>query len=420
MTFRSMSGVPDTITTFDAIRELRRQLPEAIILGHRRPHTGSAVLFVDETSLPTGSFKYRSAVSVLNSAKSGGDTELVAASSGNFGLALASVVAGSGIRVTLVVPFACPNVKVEAMRRSGAEVVLVPGEFADAADEALKIAKRRHSRLVSPDNDPFVIAGAASLAFDVFTRLALERDSDHNVVNMFSPYVGGGSFAGLIKGWEAAAVFVDNYAIPRANFVAVTFGETSETWSAGLKDRTIVRSDPTKRHFEVFAGDVEDGSPAFSFVGGDYELTRPVDEIAIEDATYFAWKRWNLKVETTAAATIAAALHHHMPTGVNVAVISGGNVDERQWRQVINRARRRIDRERVIPFGLGSSRYRPGWVKRDEQVAKQGNEPEVAWVTELNETGGVDDARALQAFGLLPLDPTVVRDRFFRDHGIAR
>jgi threonine dehydratase len=350
MVYRSLTGLPSLEEVRVAAQDVAQAMPGGRqMLRMRLPFSERLILCADETANPTNNFKYRSAISVIRSAQRLGDKKLVAVTSGNFGFALAQAAqdlagsVGDPVEVLLVLPASSPPAKVDPLRKLGAEVIQVDGEFDDAVRHAHGVAREQGIRLVSPDNDRFVIAGAASLAVDLFLGGLPAKD---NVLNIFSPYVGGGSFAGLIKGWEAAVLLAPSISpspiVPAVNFIAVTYAENEGHWPAALGDRTILRDPAGRPGLSVFAGDVEEGSPAFNAVGAAYELTCGVGAKSIDDGMLAAWQHLHLNVEATAGATLAAALRHAMPVGTNVAILAGGNVEPAEFARALESAGNRV------------------------------------------------------------------------------
>jgi threonine dehydratase len=123
-----------------------------------------------------------------------GEPGIVVASGGNAGLAQAFAARELGIRATVFVPEAAPQVKVDRIRRYGAEVRLVGREFAEAQAAAVAYADEAGAAFAHAYDQPDVAAGAGTLAEEL---LADEPSIDTIVVA-----VGGG---GLYAGVAAAA-----------------------------------------------------------------------------------------------------------------------------------------------------------------------------------------------------------------------
>ncbi|MTV27298.1 pyridoxal-phosphate dependent enzyme [Nitriliruptoraceae bacterium ZYF776] len=141
---------------------------------------------------PTGSFKVRGATNLL----AGADVPaagVVAASGGNFGLAVAHAARALGHRATIVVPDTSPPAKREPLAALGADVEVVPGVYADALAHADRMVAATGALRAHAYDDALVVAGQGTVAVEVVADLP---DVDTIVVA-----VGGG---GLVAGVCAA------------------------------------------------------------------------------------------------------------------------------------------------------------------------------------------------------------------------
>lgn len=117
-----------------------------------------------ETLNPIRSFKGRGAGLLVSGCREG--SELICASAGNFGQAMAFACRARGIRLTVYAARAANALKVERMRRLGAEVVPEGGDF-DAAKLAGKDAARvRGVRFVEDGLDLETIEGAGTMGLE--------------------------------------------------------------------------------------------------------------------------------------------------------------------------------------------------------------------------------------------------------------
>ncbi len=153
--------------------------------------TGAQVFCKQEHLQRTGSFKERGARNALaqlapDQARAG----VIAASAGNHALGLAWHGHLLGIPVTVVMPRFAPLVKVARCRQFGAVVVLHGDTYEEARREADRLAAERQLTYIHPFDDPQVIAGQGTLAFEI-----LEQVTDAAAVLI--PVGGGGLLAGM-------------------------------------------------------------------------------------------------------------------------------------------------------------------------------------------------------------------------------
>ena len=156
---------------------------------------GVELTIASETFQFTGSFKLRAA---YNLAAKVSEQQIITASSGNFGQAMAYACRLLGKSCTIVMPATSAQVKVDAVREFGGTVDLIDvREISRAARVAQLAAENPDAYVASAYDDPLVIEGNASLGAEL---AALAREFDYVV----APVGGGGLTSGLIKGLREA------------------------------------------------------------------------------------------------------------------------------------------------------------------------------------------------------------------------
>ena len=148
---------------------------------------GAEVLLKLENLQVTGSFKVRGAINKL--ATLGGYDRVVAASSGNHGLAVAYGAERFGIAATVFVPEGASPAKIAAMKRRGAEVRVHGDDCVVAEQQARAFADAEGCPYLSPYNDVDVMAGQGTVGIELAEQA---QTLDAVVVSL-----GGG---GLISG----------------------------------------------------------------------------------------------------------------------------------------------------------------------------------------------------------------------------
>ena len=139
-----------------------------------------------------GSFKARGAHNLLLTCDvpSAG---VVAASGGNFGLAIAHAAGRLGHHATIFVPEVSSPAKVQRLRALGAEVRVGGAFYADAYDASVEHANTTGALLAHAYDHPAVVAGAGTCAAEFE-----EQGPDVTAVVVA---VGGGGLIGGIAGW---------------------------------------------------------------------------------------------------------------------------------------------------------------------------------------------------------------------------
>jgi threonine dehydratase len=149
-----------------------------------------------ESAQHSHSFKWRGAFNAVIARLERGTPKLarlVTASAGNHGRALAAAAETFGLPLSVFTPAEAPQVKLMAIARHGAELRACP-DYDEAERRAKAFASETGAAFISPYSDPDVIAGAATVALEIFEDAA---DTDMLLVP-----IGGG---GLISGAGAVA-----------------------------------------------------------------------------------------------------------------------------------------------------------------------------------------------------------------------
>src|SRR5690625_4194516 len=152
----------------------------------------NTVLLKREDAQPVFSFKVRGAYNKMahlspEQLKHG----VIAASAGNHAQGVALAARRLGCRAVIVMPITAPQLKVEAVKRFGGEVVVVGDSFTDAYAYACELQAREHLIFVHPFDDPDVIAGQGTVAMEILHQRQEPLDA------VFVPVGGGGLIAGV-------------------------------------------------------------------------------------------------------------------------------------------------------------------------------------------------------------------------------
>jgi threonine dehydratase len=152
---------------------------------------GNQIFLKREDQQPVHSFKLRGAYNKLvNLSEQQILHGVIAASAGNHAQGLALAAHKMGIKATIVMPITTPEIKVENVRRYGAEVRLVGKSFNEAQQAVMEFAKAENKTVVHPFDDVDIIAGQGTVAKELLQQLP------HTQV-VFIPVGGGGLLAGM-------------------------------------------------------------------------------------------------------------------------------------------------------------------------------------------------------------------------------
>ncbi len=152
----------------------------------------NTVLLKREDLQPVFSFKIRGAYNhIAQLTESERGAGVIAASAGNHAQGVAFSARHLGIRALIVMPQTTPEIKVDAVREMGAEVVLSGDTYADAKAHCDELAASTGLAFVHPFDDPLVIAGQGTIGNEIL------RHRLGDVSAIFVPVGGGGLIAGI-------------------------------------------------------------------------------------------------------------------------------------------------------------------------------------------------------------------------------
>lgn len=278
---------------------------------------GVELTLASETYQHTGSFKFRAAYNVVSKIS---QDYLIAASSGNFGQAIAYACKILGKRCTIVMPQNSAKIKIDAVKRYGGEIDLVNTKEKSRAQRVKELAETNSDAYIaSAYDDPLVIEGNASLGKE------LGKLGFHYVI---VPIGGGGLTSGIIKGLRECA---------SSTKVIAAEPLLANDAARSLRAGHII-------HNEHEPQTIADGARTLSVGKNNWAILKDslFDIIEVpEDAIKQGMKRLffdaNLKAEPTGALSVAALiLRHDLFWGYKVCcVISGGNVDPDLYKSII-------------------------------------------------------------------------------------
>ena len=116
---------------------------------------------------------------------------VICASAGNHAQGVALSASRLGARAVIVMPTTTPQVKVDAVRGFGGEVVLFGDSYTDAYNHALTLEKKQGLTFVHPFDDPDVIAGQGTIAMEILSQHSGPLDA------VFVAIGGGGLVSGV-------------------------------------------------------------------------------------------------------------------------------------------------------------------------------------------------------------------------------
>jgi threonine dehydratase len=116
---------------------------------------------------------------------------VICASAGNHAQGVALGASKLGCRAVIVMPITTPQVKIEAVKALGGEVVLIGDSYSDAFNHAVMLEKKMGLTFVHPFDDPEVIAGQGTIAMEMLRQHQGRLDA------VFVAIGGGGLISGV-------------------------------------------------------------------------------------------------------------------------------------------------------------------------------------------------------------------------------
>ena len=257
----------------------------------------------------TGSFKPRGAFNKLLASEVS-DAGVIAASGGNFGLAVAHAARTLGHRAEIFVPSNSPKVKAERIRTLGAEVTVVDGYYDEALAASRGRAEESRALVMHAYDQPEIVAGQGTVGAELAEQVP---DADTVLVA-----IGGGGLIGGIGAWYEG----------RTRVIGVE-PETSTSMSSA-----IAAGGPVDVTYGGYAADSlgtrRAGEIAFEIVSEHVQRVVLVSDDAIRDAQLRLWQEVRIFAEPGGATSLAALISGAFGAepGEHVAVVvCGANGD---------------------------------------------------------------------------------------------
>ncbi len=179
-----------TARVYDVAVESELQPAKAL---SRRLH--NKVLLKREDQQPVFSFKLRGAYNKMAQLSPEQLARgVICASAGNHAQGVAMSASKLGTRAVIVMPTTTPQLKIDAVKTLGGEVVLAGESYSDAYEHAARLQQDESLTFVHPFDDPDVIAGQGTIAMEMLRQL---QALGSNRLDAVFVAIGGG---GLISG----------------------------------------------------------------------------------------------------------------------------------------------------------------------------------------------------------------------------
>jgi threonine dehydratase len=286
-----------------------------------RERAGICLLVKHENHTPTGSFKARGGLVLLDAMRRAGSLPrgLVTATRGNHGQSIAMAARANDIPAIVVTPLGNSVEKNAAMRAFGAEIVEAGRDFDESREIARAIQEERGYHLV-PAFHRELVKGVATYAIELFTA-APDLDAVYVPIGM------GSGICGLIAVRDLLGL--------KTEIVGVV-AENAPAFALSFEASRAVPT-PTARTFaDGMACRDPQGEPLEIILRGAARIVRVSEEDIAEAIRIYYTATHNLAEGAGGAPLAAAMKERHVLEGKRAAVIlSGGNIDMSVFREVL-------------------------------------------------------------------------------------
>jgi threonine dehydratase len=318
-------------------------------LGKRLHNT---VLLKREDQQPVRSFKLRGAYNKMahltqEQLKKG----VICASAGNHAQGVALSASKLGTRAVIVMPTTTPQLKVDAVRGFGGEVVLFGESYSDAYNHSLELQKKQGLTFVHPFDDPYVIAGQGTIAMEMLRQVQTLDSLKGKPLDAVFVAIGGG---GLVSGVANYIKAVD----PRIKVIGVQMNDSDAMIQSVVSKKRVTLPD---------VGLFSDGT-AVKLVGEEtFRVARGlVDEFMTVDTDAVCAAIKDIFVDTRsivepAGALAVAAIKQYVAKNKTkgetyAAILCGANMNFDRLRFVAERAEVGEEREALFAVTIPEER----------------------------------------------------------------
>jgi threonine dehydratase len=282
-----------------------------------RPSEARLLFLKPENQQPIGAFKLRGAYNKIASLSAAERSHgVITYSSGNHAQGVAYAARALGAKAVIVMPNNAPAIKREATAKLGAEIVLVGPGSDERKVKAEELAAQHGYVIVPPYNDEKIIAGQGTIGLEILEDMP-------EVEAVFAPVGGGGLISGVaaaikltnpkikVIGVEPELAADAQASLRAGKIVQFPADQVSRTLADGLRTQGI--GDINFEHIRRYVDDI--------ITVTEGEIRQAMQLLAANPATI---------AEPSGAVSVAGFLFHaaQLPkTKLNVAIISGGNVE---------------------------------------------------------------------------------------------
>lgn len=302
-----------------------------------------------EDQQPVFSFKLRGAYNkMVRLSPEERSRGVIAASAGNHAQGVALAAQRLGCRATIVMPVTTPELKSDAVRALGAQIIFAGNSYSDAYERARELEAEQGAVFVHPFDDPDVIAGQGTVGMEILRQHQGPLDA------VFVAIGGGGLISGVAAYLKAVR--------PEVRVIGVQTVDSDAMARSVHAARRVPLQD---------VGLFSDGTAVRQVGAETFRITRAlVDDFVLVDtdavcaAIKDVFQDTRSILEPAGALSVAAVKQYVERTGAEgrslIAITTGANMNFDRLRFVAERAEFGEQREALfavtIPEERGSFR----------------------------------------------------------------
>jgi threonine dehydratase len=310
---------------------------------------GNTVLLKREDQQPVFSFKLRGAYNKMaHLTPEQLARGVICASAGNHAQGVAMSATKLGTRAVIVMPTTTPQLKIDAVRNLGGEVVLCGESYTDAYDHAVQLQRDQGLTFVHPFDDPDVIAGQGTIAMEMLRQL--QGLGTRRLDAVFVAIGGGGLISGVASYIKAVR--------PEIKVIGVQMNDSDAMMQSVAKHARVTL--PDVGLFSDGTAVKLVGEETFRVASGLVDSFMTVDTDSVCAAIKDIFVDTRSIVEPAGALAVAAikqyAAEHHTEGQTYAAILCGANMNFDRLRFVAERAEVGEEREALFAVSIPEER----------------------------------------------------------------
>ncbi|WP_105383030.1 hydroxyectoine utilization dehydratase EutB [Neorhizobium alkalisoli] len=286
---------------------------------------GQPVFLKLETRQAIGAFKLRGAMNAILSLDDAARKRgLVTASTGNHGRAVAYAARELSVPATICMSALVPANKIEAIHTLGAEIRIVGTSQDDAQEEVERLVENRRLTPIPPFDDANVVAGQGTIGLEIVEDLP-------DLAIVLIPLSGGGLAGGIAAAVKALK--------PQVRIVGISMERGAAMHAAIAAGKPVAIREEETLADSLGGGIGHANRVTFALCRDLLDEVVLLTEDEIAAGIRHAAREEGEIVEGAGAVGIAALLAKKVrPSGPSAVIVSGGNIDPKKHRNIVEGA----------------------------------------------------------------------------------